>query len=177
MTLWRPDTKLEPELTPREIDDVTQLRRFLLSVTAKDVSILITFRSEFLVVYVLHVTYQIKARPINLVCWIQGRLCFTHFIASLSSRENTFTQATNCPFFFPISRDCPANSISLSLNREYLGDPSSSPRPVFSAFGRRFRVCVSVVDLDPKPVHRIPAWVKRKGEWLEAYASAVDSSR
>ena len=67
MTLWRPDTKLEPELTPREIDDVTQLRRFLLSVTAKDVSILITFRSDFLVVYVLHVRYQIKARPINLV--------------------------------------------------------------------------------------------------------------
>ena len=64
--------------------------------------------------------------------------------------------------------------------REHTGPSSpSDPFPVFvfPSLGRRMRVCVSVIDLDPKPVHRIPAWVKRKEEWLEAYASAVDNSR
>jgi len=26
---------------------------------------------------------------------------------------------------------------------------------------------ISVIDLDPKPVHRITNWVKRKEEWLQ----------
>ena len=42
--MWHPNTKLEQELSQSEIDDVVQLQRFLLSVTAKDVSLLITFR-------------------------------------------------------------------------------------------------------------------------------------
>ena len=44
MVMWHPNTKLEQELSQSEIDDVVQLQRFLLSVTAKDVSLLITFR-------------------------------------------------------------------------------------------------------------------------------------
>ena len=44
LVMWHPNTKLEQELSQSEIDDVVQLQRFLLSVTAKDVSLLITFR-------------------------------------------------------------------------------------------------------------------------------------
>ena len=44
LVMWHPNTKLEQELSQAEIDDVVQLQRFLLSVTAKDVSLLITFR-------------------------------------------------------------------------------------------------------------------------------------
>ena len=44
LVMWHPNTKLEQELSQAEIDDVVQLQRFLLSVTAKDVFLLITFR-------------------------------------------------------------------------------------------------------------------------------------
>jgi len=44
-------------------------------------------------------------------------------------------------------------------------------------FGNRlFRVQVSVIDLDPKPVHRIGTWVKRKEEWLEAYFDSLNTT-
>ena len=31
------------------------------------------------------------------------------------------------------------------------------------------RVMISVIDLDPKPVHRLPTWVERRREWLNSY--------
>ena len=39
--------------------------------------------------------------------------------------------------------------------------------PVVRLGGKYFRVMVSVINLDPKPVHRIANWVKRKEEWLQ----------
>ena len=33
--------------------------------------------------------------------------------------------------------------------------------------GRRYRVMISTIDLDPKPVHRIPTWVMRKEDYLQ----------
>ena len=33
---------------------------------------------------------------------------------------------------------------------------------------RRYRVMISTIDLDPKPVHRIPTWVMRKEDYLQA---------
>ncbi len=55
--------------------------------------------------------------------------------------------------------------------------PQPHPRlPTFrflSAGGRRFRAMLSVIDLDPKPVHRISTWVKRKEEWLETYFNSI----
>ena len=32
---------------------------------------------------------------------------------------------------------------------------------------RRYRVMISTIDLDPKPVHRIPTWVMRKEDYLQ----------
>ena len=39
--------------------------------------------------------------------------------------------------------------------------------------GQRYRVMISVIDLDHKPVHRIRHWVKRKEEWLKIYSDSV----
>jgi hypothetical protein len=49
-------------------------------------------------------------------------------------------------------------------------DPLLEPEirlPLVRLRGRDFRVMISVIDLDPKPVHRIANWVKRKEEWLQ----------
>ena len=32
---------------------------------------------------------------------------------------------------------------------------------------RGYRVMISTIDLDPKPVHRIPTWVMRKEDYLQ----------
>lgn len=32
-----------------------------------------------------------------------------------------------------------------------------------------FRVMVSVVDLDPKPIHRLATWIRKKEDWLTIY--------
>lgn len=109
LVLWHPNTKLEPQLSPSEIDDVQQLQRFLLSVTAKDVSLLLTFREV---------------------------------------------------------EDDRAESL--------LDDPLPAFR--FESLGKSFRMMISVIDLDPKPVHRISTWVKRKEEWLETYFNSVNES-
>ena len=39
--------------------------------------------------------------------------------------------------------------------------------PVLQLHQKLFRVMISVIDLDPKPVHRITSWVKRKEDWLK----------
>jgi hypothetical protein len=47
-------------------------------------------------------------------------------------------------------------------------DEESDPGlPVVKLGQLLFRVMISVIDLDPKPVHRITSWVKRKEEWLK----------
>merc|ERR1711997_983864 len=79
------------------MDAVHQLQRFLLSVTAKDVSLLLTFR-----------------------------------------------------------RMIPLEKIK--------SDEDELPIIELEETGQRYRVMISVVDLDPKPVHRIRHWVKRKEE-------------
>ena len=48
-----------------------------------------------------------------------------------------------------------------------LSNESNFRLPVVRLGGKYFRVMVSVIDLDPKPVHRIANWVKRKEEWLQ----------
>ena len=101
-----PPPILKRDLSLSDIDAVHQLQRFLLSVTAKDVSLLLTFR----------------------------------LIAT------------------------PANE-----------EPEADKLPIIEMeeTGKRYRVMISVVDLDPKPVHRIRHWVKRKEEWLKIYSDSV----
>jgi hypothetical protein len=43
---------------------------------------------------------------------------------------------------------------------------------------KHFRLMISVIDLDPKSVHRISSWVKRKETWLSTYFNVAkkDSS-
>lgn len=103
LVMWHPNNKLEHELSPSEIEDVLQLQRFLLSVTAKDVSLLLTFRE----------------------------------IEDLS--QETFDH----------------------------------PVLHFRSLEKSFRLMLSVIDMDPKSVHRISSWVKRKESWLNAYFSSL----
>ena len=101
-----PPPILKRDLSLSDIDAVHQLQRFLLSVTAKDVSLLLTFRS----------------------------------IATPESKES---EADDLPII------------------------------EMEETGKRYRAMISVVDLDPKPVHRIRHWVKRKEEWLKIYSDSV----
>ena len=52
-----------------------------------------------------------------------------------------------------------------------------SPSPTSSAAGksrrRGYRVMISTIDLDPKPVHRIPTWVMRKEDYLQVRAPVL----
>ena len=112
---WNPATRLSPspplkrDLSVSDMDAVHQLQRFLLSVTAKDVSLLLTFR---------------RMLPLE----------------KMKSEEDGL------------------------------------PIIELEETGQRYRVMISVVDLDPKPVHRIRHWVKRKEEWLKIYSDSILSS-
>ena len=33
----------------------------------------------------------------------------------------------------------------------------------------KLRTMISVIDLDPKPVHRIPTWIEKRQDWLKSY--------
>jgi hypothetical protein len=33
---------------------------------------------------------------------------------------------------------------------------------------------ISVIDLDPKPIHRLPTWIKKKKDWLRIYQRTLD---
>ena len=101
-----PPPILKRDLSLSDIDAVHQLQRFLLSVTAKDVSLLLTFRPM------------------------------------LSSTEAE-------------------------------KDEDNLPIIEMEETGKKYRVMISVVDLDPKPVHRIRHWVKRKEEWLKIYSDSI----
>ena len=104
-----PSRPLKRDLSVSDMDAVHQLQRFLLSVTAKDVSLLLTFR-----------------------------------------------------------RMLPLEKIK--------SDEDELPIIELEETGQRYRVMISVVDLDPKPVHRIRHWVKRKEEWLKIYSDSILSS-
>ena len=101
--------RFKQDLSLSDMDAVHQLQRFLLSVTAKDVSLLLTFRS----------------------------------MVSREEEENE--------------------------------NDDGLPIIEMEETGKRYRVMISVVDLDPKPVHRIPYWVERKEEWLKIYSDSVNS--
>ena len=101
-----PPPILKRDLSLSDIDAVHQLQRFLLSVTAKDVSLLLTFRE-------------------------------------MVSPENMEEDDKDLPII------------------------------EMEETGKRYRVMISVVDLDPKPVHRIRHWVKRKEEWLKIYSDSI----
>ena len=81
------------------IGELKQLQKFLLSVTAKDVSLLITFR---------------KIQDANL----ENEL----HLPKLTLRTN-----------------------------------------------QMMRVMISVIDLDPKAVHRIPTWIEKRQDWMNSY--------
>ena len=110
LTIWYPlltenndtETILAESMgfSPAFIQELKQLQKFLLSVTAKDVSILFTFR------------------PI--------------FDSSLEESAN---------------------------NEEFL--------PTITMERQMYRVMISVIDLDPKPVHRIPTWIEKRQDWLK----------
>lgn len=108
LTIWYPllvglsesEKVLEEQLgySRRFIEDLKKLQKFLLSVTAKDVSLLITFRP------VKDPQQEMPSRP--------------HLVLN------------GC---------------------------------------QMFRVMISVIDLDPKPVHRIPIWIEKRQDWLKSY--------
>ena len=98
---------LKRDLSLSDMDAVHQLQRFLLSVTAKDVSLLLTFRM-------------------------------------MMPQNELETEADELPII------------------------------EMEETGKRYRVMISVVDLDPKPVHRIRHWVKRKEEWLKIYYDSIN---
>ena len=85
--------------------DVRRLQKFLLSVTAKDVSLLVTFRRV----------------------------------------DDTTLEA------------------GLDLPSIRMGD-------------RLYRVMISVMDLDPKPINRIRRWLKQKDEMLKTYSNFKNSA-
>ena len=107
-----PPSPLKRDLSLSDMDAVHRLQRFLLSVTAKDVSLLLTFR--------------------------------------LMNEGNNV--------------------------EEEVGE-DTLPIIEMKETGKRFRVMMSVIDLDPKPVHRIRHWVKRKEEWLKIYSDSISSSK
>ena len=43
------------------------------------------------------------------------------------------------------------------------------PLPSINLEGKLYRVMVSVIDLDPKPINRIGRWLKQKDEMLETF--------
>ena len=111
LTIWYPlltgnrndsEKILEEQLghSRRFIEDLQKLQKFLLSVTAKDVSILITFRA----------------------------------IQDGEIEENNVMPCISLP----------GNQMKL-------------------------RTMISVIDLDPKPVHRIPTWIEKRQDWLKSY--------
>ena len=99
------DKILEEELghSRRFIEDLRKLQKFLLSMTAKDVSILITFR-------------KIK-----------------------NPDDETGNQTGLPTIILPVGN-----------------------HPML-------RIMISVIDLDPKPVHRIPTWIEKRQDWLKSY--------
>lgn len=103
-----PPPPLKRDLSLSDMDAVHQLQRFLLSVTAKDVSLLLTFRM-------------------------------------------------------------------IGPQEEMDKEDGGLPIIEMEETGKRYRVMISVVDLDPKPVHRIRHWVKRKEEWLKIYSDSINS--
>lgn len=65
-----------------------------------------------------------------------------------------------------------AKDVSLLITFRAVNDPNAEQSlhlPTVLCHGRLLRVMISVIDLDPKPVHRIPTWIERREEWLNIY--------
>ena len=104
LTIWYPLLTENAEITEnilqqnfgfQRISELKKLQKFLCSVTAKDVSVLFTFRAV----------------------------------------------------------------LDASLDVENV--------PCVTMEGQVYRVMISVIDLDPKPVHRIPTWIEKRQDWLK----------
>ncbi|XP_040568205.1 inositol-pentakisphosphate 2-kinase [Lepeophtheirus salmonis] len=99
------------------VHDVEQLQKYLMSITARDVSIFLTFR---------------KIKDMD--------------------EETQFQEMT----------------ASSSL--------CNCKRPPYSTIihlkDQTYRVMISVIDLDPKPIHRISKWVQDKEEWIKSVESS-----
>lgn len=72
-----------------------------------------------------------------------------------------------------------AKDVSLLLTFREIADPDQEnvlklPSIKMRGGEKMFRVMVSVIDLDPKPVHRIANWVQRKEEWLKIYFDSIE---
>ena len=104
----------------RFIDDLQKLQKFLLSVTAKDVSILLTFRA-------------IQD------CEIEENLPSITLPGNTTAESGLFTGSHHTNF-------------TGSGNNQI-----------------KLRTMISVIDLDPKPVHRIPTWIEKRQDWLKSY--------
>ena len=105
----------------RFIEDLQKLQKFLLSVTAKDVSILLTFRA----------------------------------IQDCETEENL-------PSITLPARYTTAESELLTGSHLDLSIGSGNDQ-------MKLRTMISVIDLDPKPVHRIPTWIEKRQDWLKSY--------
>lgn len=131
LTIWYPlltsnkkdsEKILEEQLghSRRFIEDLQKLQKFLLSVTAKDVSILLTFRA----------------------------------IQDCETEENL-----------------PSISLPGTGNTAAESGLFAGSHPDFSGGNNqtKLRTMISVIDLDPKPVHRIPTWIEKRQDWLKSY--------
>ena len=113
----------------RFIEDLQKLQKFLLSVTAKDVSILLTFRA------------------------IQD--CETEENLPSISLPAGNTTAESAKLFTGSHPDFTGSRLDLSRGS---GNDQM-----------KLRTMISVIDLDPKPVHRIPTWIEKRQDWLKSY--------
>ena len=113
----------------RFIEDLQKLQKFLLSVTAKDVSILLTFRA-------------IQD------CETEENLPSISLPAGNTTAESAKLITGSHPDF---------TGSHLDLSRGSGNDQM------------KLRTMISVIDLDPKPVHRIPTWIEKRQDWLKSY--------
>ena len=103
----------------RFIEDLQKLQKFLLSVTAKDVSILLTFRA----------------------------------IQDCETEENLPSITLPAGNTTAESELLTGSHLDLSIGNDQM----------------KLRTMISVIDLDPKPVHRIPTWIEKRQDWLRSY--------
>ena len=104
----------------RFIEDLQKLQKFLLSVTAKDVSVLFTFRA----------------------------------IQDCETDENLPSITLHA------GNTAAESGLVTGSHRNFSGNESNQ---------MKLRAMISVIDLDPKPVHRIPTWIEKRQDWLKSY--------
>ena len=66
-----------------------------------------------------------------------------------------------------------AKDVSLQITLRQIDDPvmeETNGLPSIEMHNKRYRVMISAIDLDPKPVNRIRRWLKQKDEMLKTYS-------